>query len=82
MPPTDPRFLAMTQEDIEAEYLAIQYFERGSVPDEVVDENFDDNIENLEELFGVEDAPIQSEGVTVTLGKDDEFEEVINDQRH
>lgn len=38
--PTDPRFLAMTPEDIEAEYWAHYYYENRSV-EEVEDEDFD-----------------------------------------
>lgn len=51
-----------------------QYAEKG-VPDEVVDENFDENLEQIEELFGA-DAPADPPP------NDDEFEEIINDRRN
>lgn len=82
LPPTDPRFLLMTQEDIEAEYLAHQAFEKGAMPDVIEDENFTENVDNIEELM-LGESPVQSGNVTVSLGDEsDEFEDVIDDQRH
>jgi len=79
--PNDPRFLALTPAEIEAEYWAHQYAEKG-VPDEIVDENFDDNVENMDALFGTEpDEPSTTEP-PVELVVENEFEDVINDQRH
>lgn len=71
MPPTDPRFLAMTPEDVEAEYLAIQYAEKG-IPDEIEDVHFDEHLEELESDLGV---------LTPSPHDDEDFEEVINDHR-
>lgn len=65
MPPTDPRFLAMTPEQLEVEYWAIVYAKEG-VHDEIESESFEDDFAKLAAL---DDMP------------DDEFEEVINDQR-
>lgn len=64
--PTDPRFLAMTPEDIEAEYWAHEFAEHG-IQEEIEDENFDENLEAMER-----DAGIPSD--------DDDIEEVINEQ--
>lgn len=81
MPPTDPRWLALTPEDIETEYLAHQYAEHG-IPDEVEDENFDENLAELEaQMTGNPAASAADAPIVVDLGGDD-FEEVINDKRN
>lgn len=41
LPPTDPRFLALTPEDIEVEYWAHQYFEKPDSAEEFEDDDFD-----------------------------------------
>lgn len=74
--PTDPRWLALDDEQVMALYYAHHYAKHG-VPDEVEDENFDENEANMEELFGVaapEPAP--------AAAQQDEFEDVINDRRN
>ena len=40
LPPSDPRFLALTTEDIEAEYWA-WYYAENNASEEVEDEDFD-----------------------------------------
>lgn len=74
MLPTDPRWLALDDEQVMAIYYTHHYAKDG-VPDEIVDHNFDAHEENIEELFGVE---------TAESGPppEDEFEEVINDRRN
>lgn len=74
--PTDPRFLALDDEAVITLYLAHQYAENKGVPDEVVDENFDEHEEGMEELFGVETPPADPAPSV------DEFEEVIDDRRN
>lgn len=78
--PTDPRFLELTPEDIEAEYLAHQYAKNG-VPDEIEDENFDAHLAEWESDLGV-DGNAAGKQVEVSLGDDDDIEEVINDKRN
>jgi hypothetical protein len=73
--PTDPRWLALDDEQVIAIYLSHHYAENG-VPNEVVDENFDENVDNIDELFGVEE-----QGQPAPQ-PEDEFEEVINDRRN
>jgi hypothetical protein len=80
--PNDPRFLELTEEDVEAEYLAHQYAEKNGVPDEIEDENFDEHLAELESDLGVTPAAPGAGVVSVTSGQEDEFEEVINDKRH
>ena len=73
--PTDPRWLALDDEQVITLYLTHHYAEHG-VPNEVVDENFDENVENIEGLFGVEGPPQDAPQ------PEDEFEDVINDRRN
>lgn len=43
LPPTDPRFLDMTLEDMEAEYWAVHYFEtKDDSSEEFEDDDFDE----------------------------------------
>lgn len=46
--PLDPRFLDMTQEEIESDYWANHYLENG-IPDEIEDTSFDlsKEVENM-----------------------------------
>lgn len=71
--PTDPRWLEMSPEDVEAEYLAHQYAEHG-VPNEIEDEDFDEHMAELEAQLEGDPDP--------GAGGEDDFEEVINDKRH
>ena len=74
--PTDPRWLALDDEQVLTLYWAHHYAEKG-VPDEIVDENFDENEEKMDELFGVERADPPP-----TASPDDEFEDLIDDRRN
>lgn len=47
MAPTDPRFLQMTPEDIEAEYWAY-YYEKNSHQEEYEDDDFDDVMDEFD----------------------------------
>lgn len=68
LPPLDPRFLDMTPEDIETEWLAHQ-MASGAMKNEIEDESYDEVVADLErEAVGVN-------------GDGDEMEEVINDVR-
>lgn len=67
--PNDPRWLELSPEDVEAEYLAHQFAEHG-VPDEIEDEHFDEHLDELESQLAA-----GGEGA-------DDFEEVINDKRN
>lgn len=58
----------MTPEEIEIEYWAHEFAERG-IQDEIEDENFDDNLDAMERQL--------SQNTSA-----DEFEEVINDKRN
>lgn len=78
MAPTDPRWLALTPEDVETEYWAYQYAENG-VPNEIEDENFDANIAELEQSLSQSSS--DTDVVELTANPDD-FEEVIDDKRH
>ena len=49
LPPNDPRYLSMTEEDIEAEYWAHYYHEHGDV-DEFESDNFDEEAFLAEEI--------------------------------
>lgn len=71
--PTDPRWLALDPETVEALYYAHQYAEHG-VPNEVVDEDFDSKLAALDEQLEDNAAP--------KAGPDDDFEEVIDDRRN
>jgi hypothetical protein len=48
LPPSDPRFLALTPEDVEAEYWAYEYAEAGG-KEEFEDDDFDE-IENIDDI--------------------------------
>jgi len=48
LPPTDPRFLAMTSEDVEAEYWACHYEKNGD-QEEYEDDDFDAAIASLDD---------------------------------
>lgn len=67
LPPTDPRFLSLTPEDIETEWFAYQYAESGA-GEEAEDEDYADHVAELEQKLGI---PVG----------DDEFEDVIKDVR-
>lgn len=65
LPPNDPRFLALTPEEVEAEFWACQYAETKAV------EDFEDDDIDIEEILAEAD---RAEAIAA-----DEWEEVIND---
>jgi hypothetical protein len=71
--PTDPRWLELDDEQVEAIYWTHHYAKHG-VPNEIVDENFDEKVEQIEELLG--------SGQAAGGAQDDEFDEVIDDRRN
>jgi hypothetical protein len=66
LPPNDPRFLALTPEDIEAEYWAHRYY------DNPTSESYDDPDFDPDEI----EAELEAEAGVVDETLPDDFEEV------
>jgi hypothetical protein len=69
LPPNDPRFLALTPEEVETEFWACQYAEKPAT------EDYEDDSIDIEEIL----AQADREEAALRAAKSDEWEEVIND---